>query len=323
MALLDVNDLYVRYPTPQGGAVEAVSGISFSIESGECFGLVGESGSGKSQTFLSILGLAGKRAQVGGSAAFDGQELIGAPQKTLNALRGNRLSLIFQDSITGLTPHMRIGDQMTEVLRVHKGLSARDAFGESLKVLEVVQIPEAQSRMKAYPHELSGGMRQRVMIAMALLCQPALIIADEPTTALDVTIQANILRALKKLKEHTQTALAIITHDLGVVAGICDRVAVMYAGRIVETAPVDTLFANPQHPYTQGLLGCMPRLGGARDDDMTVIPGRPPDLAQLPQGCAFAPRCVHKEARCDQSRPALRAIDDQRSAACFRLEGAA
>jgi oligopeptide transport system ATP-binding protein len=323
MALLDVNDLYVRYPTPQGGAVEAVSGISFSIESGECFGLVGESGSGKSQTFLSILGLAGKRAQVGGSAAFDGQELIGAPQKTLNALRGNRLSLIFQDSITGLTPHMRIGDQMTEVLRVHKGLSARDAFGESLKVLEVVQIPEAQSRMKAYPHELSGGMRQRVMIAMALLCQPALIIADEPTTALDVTIQANILRALKKLKEHTQTALAIITHDLGVVAGICDRVAVMYAGRIVETAPVDTLFANPQHPYTQGLLGCMPRLGGARDDDMTVIPGRPPDLAQLPQGCAFAPRCVHKEARCDQARPALRAIDDQRAAACFRLEGAA
>lgn len=323
MALLEVNDLYVRYPTPQGGAVEAVSGISFSIESGECFGLVGESGSGKSQTFLSILGLAGQRAQVSGSAVFDGQELVGAPTKTLNELRGNRLSLIFQDSITGLTPHMRIGDQMTEVLRVHKGLSARDAFSESLKVLEVVQIPEAQSRMKAYPHELSGGMRQRIMIAMALLCQPALIIADEPTTALDVTIQANILRALKKLKEHTQTALAIITHDLGVVAGICDRVAVMYAGRIVETAPVDTLFASPQHPYTQGLLGCMPRLGGALGDDMTVVPGRPPDLAQLPQGCAFAPRCVHKEARCDQARPALRAVDDQRSAACFRLEGAA
>lgn len=323
MALLEVKDLCVRYPTPQGGAVDAVSGISFSIESGECFGLVGESGSGKSQTFLSTLGLAGKRAQVTGSAVFDGQELIGAPTSTLNALRGNRLSLIFQDSITGLTPHMRVGDQMTEVLRVHQGLSVKEALRESLKVLEVVQIPEAEARMKAFPHELSGGMRQRIMIAMALLCKPALIIADEPTTALDVTIQANILRALKKLKDHTHTALAIITHDLGVVAGICDQVAVMYAGRIVETAPVETLFDDPQHPYTQGLLACMPRVGGQGGGEMPVIPGRPPDLAHLPAGCSFAPRCTQREDQCSAARPALTALDGVRAAACFKCESAA
>ena len=317
MALLEVNNLAVEFVTPEG-PVQAVSDVSFAVPQGKCFGIVGESGSGKSQTFLAMLGLIARNGRVSGSAVFDGQELVGASRDTLDQLRGNRISVVFQDSITGLTPHMRVGDQLMEVLVRHRGMSWRAAFPEAVQQLEVVQIPDAERRMRQFPHELSGGMRQRVMIALALLCRPALIIADEPTTALDVTIQASVLRAFRKLKQHTDTSIVLITHDLGVVAGICDEVAVMYAGRIVEQAPLRDLFASPRHPYTQGLLACMPDIAAPITETLQVIEGRPPDLRALPPGCAFAPRCVHGDDAC-RTRPQFRSVGPGHGAACHRL----
>mgnify|MGYP003642475961 CR=1 FL=1 len=319
MALLDVHNLKVEFKTPSG-TVKAVNNINFSLDRGQCLGIVGESGSGKSQTFLGILGLLATNGKASGSAIFDGMELIGASRNQLNAIRGQGIALIFQDSITGLTPHIRIGAQLSEMLMVHKGMPKQQANEEVLKTLEIVQISDPESRMRSYPHELSGGMRQRIMIAMSLLCKPALIVADEPTTALDVTVQASVLRALRKLKRHTDTALVMITHDLGVVAGIADDIAVMYAGRIIEYGPTRAIFANPQHPYTQGLIACIPNpLEDANEDEeLQTISGRPPDLTDLPHGCAFAPRCAYAETACIEQRPTLKIGQDGVHVACLK-----
>jgi oligopeptide transport system ATP-binding protein len=317
VALLDIQDLKVRFETPRG-TVQAVDGVSLSVEAGRCLGVVGESGSGKSQTFMGVLGLLARNGRVEGSATFDGIELVGAPRGVQDELRGNRIALIFQDSISGLTPHMRIGDQLAEVLTVHKGMARAAALQEAQSTLEVVQIPEAAKRMLQYPHELSGGMRQRVMIAQALLCRPALLIADEPTTALDVTIQAAILRSLRKLKQHTQTAIVMITHDLGVVAGLCDDVAVMYGGRVVESGPVDQIFHSPRHPYTKGLLACMPRADGPILDELPVIAGQPPNLLARDAGCVFAHRCPVGDAACRSASPVLEARESGSKVACFK-----
>jgi len=313
MALLEVENLSVSFRTPRG-LVRAVDSVSFSLEPGRCLGIVGESGSGKSQTMLGLLGLLPSNGQIAGSALFEGQQMIGMPRASLDKLRGSSLALIFQDSITGLTPHMLIGDQLAEVLQIHRGLSRKAAWAEAADLLEVVQISEPERRLSQYPHELSGGMRQRVMIAMALLCKPSLLIADEPTTALDVTVQASILRAFAKLKQHTKTAIILITHDLGVVAGLCDDVAVMYAGRLVERAPAAALFKNPQHPYTKGLLACMPRPDTDPGDELPVIVGQPPDLGNLPIGCAFGPRCPAAGDAC-QTIPTLQTAGN-RAVAC-------
>jgi oligopeptide transport system ATP-binding protein len=306
-ALLSVANLSVSFRTPRG-TIRAVDDVSFNLQPGKCLGIVGESGSGKSQTMLGLLGLVPENGRVRGSVRFEGTELIGAPETQLARLRGDRIALVFQDSITGLTPHMRIGDQLAEVLIIHRAMSQAQAREEARMMMEIVQIPDSERRMRQYPHELSGGMRQRAMIAMALLCKPALVIADEPTTALDVTVQAAILRALRKLKDHTGTAILLITHDLGVVAGLSDDVAVMYGGRIVEQGSVQEIFDDPRHPYTAGLLACMPRLTGLVTDDLPAISGQPPDPATLGAGCAFSPRCPKSTAQCQVDQPASQRV---------------
>ena len=304
MALLDVRNLNVRFATPEG-EVQAVSDLTFSVEKGECLGVVGESGSGKSQTFMAAMGLLADNGRATGEVLFDGANLLAADEKALNAIRGNKATMVFQDHMTSLTPHMKVGRQMAEVLVRHRGLSAAAAREAVIAMLARVQIPEPERRADMHPHELSGGLRQRVMIAMSLLCNPALLIADEPTTALDVTVQAMILDLIREVKEKERTSVILITHDLGVVAGLADRVAVMYAGRIVEIGDVTQIFAAPQHPYTQGLLACTPRLDDALGKVLRTIPGQPPNLQRLPPGCAFAPRCPFRIAACAE-RPPLR-----------------
>ena len=297
--LLDVKDLTVRFTGNRGKVLTAVDGLSFSINPGECVGIVGESGSGKSQSFLNLLGLRAENAHVAGSAKFEGEELIGASPEVMRKLRR----------------------QLDEVLMEHQGLSREKARAEVLEMLETVQIPEARRRLDMYPHELSGGMRQRVMIAQALLCKPKVLIADEPTTALDVTVQARILHLLRKLKQHTQMAIFMITHDLGVVAGLCDRVIVMYAGRAVETGTVDDIFYRPQHPYTKALLKSIPRLDMDPSERLLAIPGNPPSLANIPAGCAFAPRCEAAMPQCAAERPLLtpRSSDIHRAACHLKM----
>ena len=305
MALLTVKDLAVRFETHHG-TVRAVDGISFDMEEGETLGLVGESGSGKSVTNLALLGLIPSPPGVmSGQVHFDGQEISALSEPELRKVRGNRIAMIFQDPMTSLNPLLTIGRQMTEVLELHKGRSRSEALRLSATGLGEVGLSEPEKRLAQYPHELSGGMRQRVMIAMGLLCEPRLLLADEPTTALDVTIQAQILELMAEVQRKHGTAIILVTHDLGVVAGTADRVAVMYAGRIVEEGPTSQLFQTPHHPYTQGLLSSVPRLDSDTSHDLSSIPGTPPDLADMPSGCAFAPRCPIAQPECTKTRPGL------------------
>ena len=301
--MLAVSDLRVCFETTDGPA-EAVRGVSFELAAGETLAIVGESGSGKSQLAFATLGLLARNGAATGSVRLEGREILNLPERALNAVRAKEIGIVFQDPMTSLNPYMKIGAQMAEVLVLHQGLSKRAAWAESARMLDAVQIPEAKARLQAYPHECSGGMRQRIMVAMALLCQPRILIADEPTTALDVTVQAQIVRLLEDIRSDFGTAILLITHDLGLVAGTADRVMVMYGGRVMEMAAAEALFAEPSHPYTQGLLQAVPRLDVAQEH-LQTIPGEPPDLALLGAGCPFAPRCGSAEPRCLETMPDL------------------
>ncbi|HYM74127.1 MAG TPA: ABC transporter ATP-binding protein [Stellaceae bacterium] len=316
--LLAVEGLRVEFTT-DAGTVRAVDGIDLTIERGQTLALVGESGCGKSMTALAVMGLVPEPAGciAAGSIRFAGAELTGLPPAERRAYRGAHIAMIFQEPMTSLNPAFTIGDQIGEGLMRHRGLSRQAARREAIDMLRRVHVPAAAQRADDYPHRLSGGMRQRAMIAMALVCEPALLIADEPTTALDVTIQAQIIDLLRELREVTGTAILLITHDLGVVAEIADTVAVMYAGRIVERAPAAALFASPQHPYTIGLLGAIPLLTGGRER-LATIEGNVPDPLALPPGCRFAPRCPFAEPRCGEVDPVLAEIRAGHSAACLR-----
>ena len=323
--LLSVRGLNTRFRTDRGSVV-AVDDVSFDVAPGETVAIVGESGSGKSVTALSILRLIpnppGEIA--GGEILFDGKDLLKLTDAEMRAIRGNRIAMIFQEPMNSLNPALTVGLQVAEPVQQHRGVSWTAALDAAKALLQKVQIPDAESRLHTYPHQYSGGMRQRAMIAMALACRPRLIIADEPTTALDVTVQAQILDLLKDLTRETGAALILITHDLGVVARYADRVAVMYAGRVVEQAPAASLYRSPQHPYTRGLLASVPRLDGAAGERLVPIDGAPPDLAALPPGCAFAPRCTHAVASCLDKRPLLRLAGSDIAAehrhACLRDE---
>jgi oligopeptide/dipeptide ABC transporter ATP-binding protein len=291
--LLDVRGLRTSFHT-RDGVVRAVTGVHLHVNRGEILGLVGESGCGKSVTSLSLMRLIARPGRIeAGEVVFDGTDLLKLPEKRMREIRGNRVSMIFQQPTSSLNPVYSVGHQLGEVLELHRNMKKRAARDRSLELLRMVGIPDPKRRLQAYPHELSGGMAQRVMIAMALACEPELLIADEPTTALDVTIQAQILDLMRGLQADTGTAIILITHDLGVVAEMCDRVAVMYAGEIVEQASVRNLFADPQHPYTRGLIGSVPTLGDVRDE-LATIPGSVPNLIDLPDGCRFAPRCLDR-----------------------------
>ena len=315
MSLLEVQDLRVEFQT-QDGIVTAVNDLNFTLEAGETLGIVGESGSGKSQTVFALMGLLAKNGIISGSAKFEGKEILNLPEKELNKVRAEQIAMIFQDPMTSLNPYMKVSAQMMEVLILHKGMNKKEAFEESVKMLEAVKIPEARARIDMYPHEFSGGMRQRVMIAMALLCRPKLLIADEPTTALDVTIQAQIMELLNELKHQFNTAIIMITHDLGVVAGSCDKVLVMYAGRTMEHGSVEDIFYDPAHPYSEGLLKAIPRFD-VEEDILPTIPGDPPNLLNLPTGCPYQERCHRVMDRCMQESPKLINFMPGRSRACF------
>jgi peptide/nickel transport system ATP-binding protein len=314
--LLEVQDLSVRFNTDDG-AVHAVDRMSLALAPSEVLGIVGESGCGKSVTALSILGLLPSTATVTGSARFEGVELLGASRSRLRKIRGRKISFVFQEPMTSLNPVLRIGNQIEEVVREHIDLSRRAARERVVELLDLVHIPDPLRRVDEYPHQLSGGMRQRVMIAMALACDPKILIADEPTTALDVTIQAGILDLLRELRARLGTAIILITHNLGVVADLADRVVVMYAGRKAEEAPVGELFAHPQHPYTIGLLGAVPRAGAAHNGRLQEIPGRVPSLAELPGHCAFADRCPRADEQSWSEVPELRQVRPDHVVACF------
>jgi oligopeptide/dipeptide ABC transporter ATP-binding protein len=319
--LLEVDDLVTSFYT-RDGVVRAVSGISFHVDRGEVLGLVGESGCGKSVTSLSIMRLVSKPGRIErGAIRFLGQDLLGLSGDEMRKVRGEQIAMIFQQPTSSLNPVWDVGRQIGEVLEIHRSLKRKVARSRALELLKIVGIPDPERRLRSYPHELSGGMAQRIMIAMALACEPELLIADEPTTALDVTIQAQILDLIRHLRKETGTAIILITHDLGVVAEMCDRVAVMYAGEIVEQTDIHTLFARPSHPYTRGLIGSIPVPGVIRDE-LEVIPGNVPNLIDLPPACRFAPRCRIREdeavAGCTEVRPELRSLEAGHDVRCFR-----
>ena len=316
--LLVIEDLHVTFHGERGRVTHAVDGVSLSVPRGATLGIVGESGCGKSVTSLAVMGLLPQAtAEVSGRVRFDGLDLTTLPDGELRDLRGNRLAMIFQEPMTSLNPSYTVGEQIIEVLVRHRGLSPRAARDRAIEMLRRVHIPSPERRLDDYPHKLSGGMRQRAMIAMALACDPELLIADEPTTALDVTIQAQILDLLRELKGESRAAIVLITHDLGVVAEICDEVAVMYAGQIVERASVDTLFAQPEHPYTVGLLGSIPRLD-RRVDRLAAIDGTVPNMSAPPSGCRFAPRCPFAIEICVQKPPPMISIGPDHWTRCLR-----
>ena len=320
--LLEVERLHTNFIGEQT-VTRAVENVSFSIAPGETLGLVGESGCGKSITALSMMRLLPKRGEIAaGAIRFDGRNLLDLSEAEMRAIRGDRIAMIFQEPMTSLNPVHTIGEQIAEVVRIHQGMSRSAALAHAQEMLRLVRIPDAPRRVRDYPHHFSGGMRQRAMIAMALACSPSLLIADEPTTALDVTIQAQILRLMLELKERIGAAILMITHDLGVVAETCQRVIVMYAGRVVEEAPVETLFDNPAHPYTQGLLDSIPRRAGGRRRRLPEIPGVVPSLTVPIPGCTFAPRCAKAIDACRTTPMELRTVGPDHRAACIRAEAA-
>jgi oligopeptide transport system ATP-binding protein len=314
-SLLQVENLTVSFSMPNG-AIDAVRRVSLGVAAGECLGIVGESGSGKTQLFMAAMGLLASNAATAGSVRFGGEEILAAEPARLNRVRGSRLTMIFQDPMTSLTPHLRIGTQLAEVLVCHARMSWREARIGALRMLTRVRVPEPERRLEQYPYELSGGLRQRVMIGMSLLCGPALVVADEPTTALDVTVQAQIIELLRQMRREIGMALVLISHDLGVVAGLADRILVMYAGRIVEMAGAVDLFERAQHPYTAELLKCIPSLSGPRLQRLPTLAGQPPRPAEIGAGCAFAPRCPRAADRCRAERPELTGSDAARQVAC-------
>jgi peptide/nickel transport system ATP-binding protein len=323
VALLEISDLTVHFDTDDG-VVKAVDGLSYSVDRGKTLGIVGESGSGKSVSSLTVMGLTRARnARISGDVRFDGKDLLAASEREMRAIRGSDIAMIFQDPLSSLHPFYKVGAQIAEAVRVHNDVSKAQARDRAVEMLGLVGIPEPRRRADAYPHEFSGGMRQRAMIAMALANNPKLLIADEPTTALDVTVQAQILDLIERLKSEFDTAVVIITHDLGVVAEAADEIAVMYAGRIVEHAAADTIFHAPEHPYTWGLLGSIPRLDTPRGQELVPIPGRPPSLITLPGGCSFHPRCPYVREAHRRVDPALEPVasDSTHRVACLLDSG--
>ncbi|MEO0494278.1 MAG: ABC transporter ATP-binding protein [Actinomycetota bacterium] len=316
--LLDVDDLRVTFPSEDGNVL-AVRGVSYQVRRGEVFSIVGESGSGKSVSTMALMGLLPTTAKIEGSATYLGNQLIGQPDRDVRKYRGNDIAMIFQDPMTSLNPVYTVGRQLAEIVRAHHRVSPKVARKQAIEALDLVGIPQPELRVDAYPHEFSGGMRQRVMIAMAMMNQPDIIIADEPTTALDVTVQAQVLETLMEVKDELNAAIILITHDLGVVAGAADRVAVMYGGRFVEQGTVDQIFTKPQMPYTLGLLGAIPSLDS--EGELTPIPGTPPSLLNPPDGCPFSPRCSFTVDMCDAAEPDLVETDDPgHRAACHRWD---
>jgi oligopeptide transport system ATP-binding protein len=306
MSLIHVRDLSVRFATGDG-QVHAVNGINFSLDAGQTLGIVGESGSGKSQSVLAMMGLLAKNGSSTGQVLYENADLLTMSADKLNQIRGNRVAMIFQDPMTSLNPYLTVERQMTEVLQFHKGMDRQTARAKSVRMLDAVKIPDATQRINTYPHEFSGGMRQRVMIAMALLCEPQLLIADEPTTALDVTVQAQILTLLRELQRDFGTAIVLITHDLGVVAGLCDKVMVLYGGRVMEQGDAEDIFYHPSHPYTVGLLGAIARLDQS-NISLRAIPGAPPNMSRPLPGCPFQPRCALALPQCRVDHPALLSV---------------
>jgi len=320
MALLEVKDLRVQFETDDG-VVQAVDGISYTVDQGQALGIVGESGSGKSVSSLTVMGLTRARnARITGEIRFDGKDLLNASSEELRKIRGDEIAMIFQDPLSSLHPFYKIGKQLVEAVQAHRDVSKAQARDRAVEMLGLVGIPDPRKRIDSYPHEFSGGMRQRVMIAMALINEPKLLIADEPTTALDVTVQAQILDLIERLQSELSTAVVMITHDLGVVAEVADEIAVMYAGRIIEQASKHKIFAQPEHPYTWGLLKSIPRLDTPRDQELIPIAGRPPSLIVKPQGCSFHPRCPYADEACIATEPSLDPVpgDPAHGVACVR-----